>query len=77
MSKAFLLKWKLSVFHWLSLVDAIHSTINQSLLERLDNWNDEKARCPMEVFTGMKLATLLILSKPLIQYKNLAEIREA
>lgn len=73
-SGALLSEWKLPILHWPSIVDAIHSIINQSALQSLGKRQDGKTPCPFIMFTRIKFATLLTRPNPLIQYEDLDEL---
>lgn len=67
---------KLSVGEWSAKIAAIQKVVNQSPVERLVRNNNEKLKCPMEVFSRLKPSSLIIRSLPTRTYRDLKAIAE-
>lgn len=75
--KAVLSEWNFSLLQWPSIVELMHNIINQSSVLRPGERANGRARCHVEVFTGMTPPSLLIDSSRILQFKDLPALYEA
>lgn len=75
-SEAVLYKWILPDIQWPATVKAIQKVINQSPLKRLGKTSEGRTQYPMEIFTGLRPAPLLIPTTPLRKQRDMRAIHE-
>lgn len=70
-ARALVFEWKLSVGEWPAITFALQNIIIQSAVERLARNKDEKVRCPMKVFIGLKSQLSVVRPLLLRTYRDL------